>query len=382
MSAHTFEKIQPMHVLIATGGTGGHVYPALAVAEELQRRGVKVSWMGTRKGMEAKIVSSKNIPLYFISVTGLRGKGLVGWLLAPFKLSIAIAQSIMIVLKHKPNVVLGMGGFVSGPGGLASWLLRKPLVIHEQNTIAGMTNKMLSHFATHVVEAFPNTFNKNKKAIHLGNPIREEIEKISSPENRFVNRNDSEIRILVLGGSLGATALNEYLPNVFTSLQQTCSIDIVHQTGLKHIETAKTFYTEASLNAKVVAYIDDMSELYSWADIVICRSGALTISELTAVGLGALLIPYPFAVDDHQYHNAMYLVNGNAAVVSRQSELQSSEFLKLVENLVCNGREKLLTMAKNARKLSMPNAASHVADIILGSNKDGLKISSQGTSNV
>lgn len=363
VSQYPVSKSTPMHVLIATGGTGGHVYPALAVAEELINRGVKVSWMGTRKGMEAKIVSSKSIPLYFISVTGLRGKGLVGWLFAPFKLSLAIAQAVLIVINQKPNVVLGMGGFVSGPGGIASWLLRKPLVIHEQNTIAGMTNKMLANFATHVAQAFPHTFKEKINAIHVGNPIRQDIENIPSAKERFSKREDKEIHVLVLGGSLGATALNEYLPQVFKTVQKSCLISIVHQTGLKHLNTAKAFYKNASINANVVDYIEDMPKLYSWADIVVCRSGALTVSELTAAGVGALLIPYPFAVDDHQYHNAMYLVNGHAAIVARQSEMQSNDFVKLLENLICNGRDKLLAMAESARLLSMPNAASQVADL-------------------
>lgn len=372
----------PMHVLIATGGTGGHVYPALAVAEELLDRGVKVSWMGTRTGMEAKIVPFKSIPLYFVSVTGLRGKGLMGWLLAPFKLTLAIAQAISIILKHKPNVVLGMGGFVSGPGGLASWLLRKPLVIHEQNTIAGMTNKMLAHFATHVAQAFPNTFQEKIHAIRVGNPIRQDIEKIPMPKERFSKREDKEIHVLVLGGSLGATALNENLPEIFKAVKNTCPISIVHQTGFKHLNSARKFYRDASIDAEVVDYIEDMPKIYSWADIIICRSGALTVSELTAAGLGALLIPYPFAVDDHQYHNAMYLVNGNAAIVVRQSEMQSNEFVKLLENLICNGREKLLAMAESARLLSMPNAASQVADLCCNLILKSGKPSGQGVAHV
>jgi len=372
----------PMHVLIATGGTGGHVYPALAVAEELILRGVKVSWMGTRKGMEEKIVSSKSIPLYFISVSGLRGKGLVGWLLAPFKLSLALIQAMRIVLKQKPNVVLGMGGFVSGPGGIASWLLRTPLVIHEQNTIAGMTNKTLAHFATHVAQAFPNTFSQKINAIHVGNPIRRDIENIPSPKERFNNRKNKAINVLVLGGSLGATALNEQLPRVFKSVQARCSMNIVHQTGLKHLNAAKVFYQDALINADVVDYIEDMPNIYSWADIVICRSGALTVSELSAAGLGALLIPFPYAVDDHQYHNAMYLVDGNAAIVVRQSEMQSNNFVKIMEDLICSGRKKLLDMAESARLLSMPNAASQVADLCCNLILKSGKPSGQGVAHV
>ncbi len=355
--------MQTQHVLIATGGTGGHVYPALAVAEELLNRGVKVSWMGTRKGMEAKLVPSKSIPLYFVSVTGLRGKGMLGWLLAPFKLTLAISQAIVILIKQKPNVVLGMGGFVSGPGGIASWLMRKPLVIHEQNTIAGMTNKMLSHIATHVAQAFPNTFGRKVNAIHVGNPLRKNIENITLPEERFRQRKDKKIHLLVLGGSLGATALNENLPSIFNIINKNCAIKVIHQTGAQHLEAAKESYNKVLMDAEVVAYIDDMAKQYSWADIVICRSGALTVSELSAVGLGAVLIPYPYAVDDHQYSNAMYLVDGKAAYVVRQTNLQSKEFMKILEQLLCNGRDKLLNMAEHARALAMLNAAVQVADL-------------------
>lgn len=351
------------HVLIATGGTGGHVYPALAVAEELLSRGVKVSWMGTHKGMEAKIISSTSIPLYFVSVTGLRGKGIMGWLFAPFKLTFAISQAVSILIKQKPNVVLGMGGFVSGPGGIASWLLRKPLVIHEQNTIAGMTNKMLSHFATHVAQAFPNTFATKVNAKHVGNPVRKEIENIAAPKNRFSQRKDKAINLLVLGGSLGATALNEKLPAIFKTLNNNCAINVVHQTGTRHLDTAKEFYNQTAINVEVVAYIDDMAKQYSWADIVICRSGALTVSELSAVGIAAILIPFPFAVDDHQYFNAKYLVAGDAAYVVRQADIESNDFVTLLEKLFCNGRDKLLSMAENARALAMPNAAEQVADL-------------------
>ena len=354
---------QTNHVLIATGGTGGHVYPALAVAEELIKRGVKVSWMGTRKGMEAKLVSSRSIPLYFISVSGLRGKGFSGWLLAPFKLSIAILQALFILLQQKPSVVLGMGGFVSGPGGIASWLLRKPLVIHEQNTIAGMTNKMLANFATHTAQAFPNTFNNKVHAIHVGNPVRKEIETLTSPEERFSLRQGKDINVLVLGGSLGASALNENLPAIFSEIRKSCAINIIHQTGTRHLEKAKDFYDKAVVEADVVAYIDDMSKAYSWADIVICRAGALTVSELSAAGIGAVLIPYPFAVDDHQYFNAKYLEDGYAAVVVRQSNIQSDKFLTLLDKLICSGREKLASMAVNARALAMPDAAEKVADL-------------------
>ncbi len=351
------------HVLIATGGTGGHVYPALAVAEELMKRGVKVSWMGTRKGLEEKLVTAKSIPLYFISVTGLRGKGLLGWLQAPFKLSIAVLQALSICIKHKPDVVLGMGGFVSGPGGLASWLLRKPLVIHEQNTIAGMTNKLLANFATHVAQAFPHTFKSRINAIHVGNPVRKEIADLLPPEQRFKEHQDKNIHVLVLGGSLGAMALNKILPSVFNKIKKSCSLTVVHQTGLRHLQETKDNYANTSIDATVMDYIENISEQYNWADIVICRAGALTISELSAAGLGAVLIPYPFAVDDHQYYNAKYLVEGDAAVVVRQSEIETSHFLKLLEELLCKGRSKLLQMAENARLLAMPDAASKVADL-------------------
>lgn len=352
-----------MHVLIATGGTGGHVYPALAVAEELINRGIKVSWMGTRKGMEDKIVSVTSIPLYFISVTGLRGKGLPGWLLAPFKLSVAIVQALYICIKYKPNVVLGMGGFVSGPGGIASWILRKPLVIHEQNTIAGMTNKMLANFATHVVQAFPDTFKSSVQAIHVGNPVRKEIEAIVPPVERFIEHTDKKIHVLVLGGSLGALALNKALPTAFNAVEKTCALSVVHQTGLRHLQVTKEIYSQTSIDVAVVDYINDMPERYNWADIVICRSGALTVSELSAVGVASVLIPYPHAVDDHQYYNAKYLADADAAIIVRQSEIELAAFIKILEDLLCKGRSKLLQMAENARLLAMPDAANKVADL-------------------
>jgi len=356
------ERLQG-HVLIATGGTGGHVYPALAVAEELITRGVKVSWMGTRSGLEAKIVSEKSIPLHFVSVTGLRGKGLIGWLFAPFKLTLAISQALAILIKQKPNVVLGMGGFVSGPGGFASWLLRKPLVIHEQNTVAGMTNKLLANFATHVAQAFPKTFPDNVNAIHVGNPVRKDIAALAEPIERFKTHQDKKTHVLVLGGSLGAMALNEKLPMIFSALQKTCAINIVHQSGLRHLKRTKDFYASKSIKAEVVDYIDDMTVRYNWADIVICRSGALTVSELASVGIAAVLIPYPAAVDDHQFFNAKYLVDGNAAIAVRQSDIESNDFMMALTSLVCGGRDKLIKMAVNARKLSMPNAATAVADL-------------------
>ena len=352
-----------MHVLIATGGTGGHVYPALAVAEELMHRGVRVSWMGTRKGMEEKLVSARSIPLHFVSVSGLRGKGLSGWLLAPFKLTYAIAQAINILMTQKPNVVLGMGGFVSGPGGIASWLLQKPLVIHEQNTVAGMTNKMLSHFATQVVEAFPDTFDKKVKAVYAGNPVRSDIEDINAPAERYEQASNKAVKVLVIGGSLGATALNENLPYVFHAIKEKCNFEIVHQTGLRHLESAKQSYQQYAVQAEVLDYIDDMSTMYRWADLVICRAGALTVSEIAIVGLAAVFIPFPYAVDDHQYFNAKYLADNDAAIVTRQANIQSTEFISMLEKLMCNGREKLQAMAENARTLAMPGAASKVADI-------------------
>lgn len=351
---------QTHRVLIMAGGTGGHVFPALAVAEYLREQGVDVYWLGTRRGLESQVVPRAGITICFISVSGLRGKGIRSWLLAPFKLLLALLQALYICLRLRPNAVLGMGGFVTGPGGLASWLLRRPLLIHEQNAIPGLTNRLLSHLATGIMEAFPGSFKNKKNVIYTGNPIRKTILTLAEPQQRFA-QHSGPIRILVMGGSLGAQALNETVPAALGLLEDDIEFDIWHQAGKGKLEAAQQAYTQAGVEARVVMFIDDMAEAFQWADLVICRAGALTVSELAAVGLGSILIPYPYAVDDHQTANARYLQQAGAAEIISQNELTAENMANILKEMMISGRDKLLEMAKRARQLAMPDATSTVA---------------------
>lgn len=351
------------HVLIMAGGTGGHVFPAIAVADELRSRGVEVSWMGTQAGMESRIVPEAGIPIHYIKVSGLRGKGILGWLLAPFRLSYAVIQAFSIVSKLKPVSVLGMGGFASGPGGVAAWLLRCPLVLHEQNAVIGMTNKLLSHLATRVMEAFPGAFN-DKLAEHVGNPVRKDIGQLPEPAIRYKERQGA-IRILIIGGSLGAKALNETVPKAIAELPASLQVEVWHQSGRNKLEETNDVYQQSKVNAKVVSFIDDMAEAYGWADLVICRAGALTVSELAAAGVPAIFIPFPFAVDDHQTMNAQYMVKAGAAKLMQQSSMTATSLSECLQELIGKGREHLAKMAEAARTCARPNATIDVANACL-----------------
>ena len=273
--------IPPVHIMIMAGGTGGHIFPALAVADALREQGHRITWLGTRSGMEARLVAQSGYPMQFIRVQGLRGNGLVRWLLAPFKLLLALLQALRVVIKLRPNVVLGMGGFASGPGGLAAWLMRRPLVIHEQNAAPGLTNRMLAKIATTVLEAFPHSL---ANAQLTGNPVRESITKLALPAERYAQRQD-DLRILILGGSQGAMVLNQMIPLTLAQVSKQQSLQVWHQCGERHLEASKKMYADASVHARVVPFIDDMAEAYAWADLVICRAGALTIAELAAAGV-------------------------------------------------------------------------------------------------
>ena len=351
------------HVLIAAGGTGGHVYPALAVADYLREQDIKITWVGTEKGLEHRVIPAAGIPLEIISISGLRGKGLLNLLYVPLKLVLAIAQVINIFIKTKPDAVLGMGGFVSGPCGLAAFILRKPLYLHEQNAIPGLTNKVLRYLATTTMQAFPNSF-KNKDVVTMGNPIRKEISELVSPEKRMSKRDDS-IRLLVIGGSLGAQALNENVPQALSEISNDLQANVWHQTGKDKLDTTVKIYKKLKVEAKVTEYIEDMAEAYEWADLVICRAGALTISELANAGVAAILVPYPHAVDDHQTANATYLTNVDAAILIPQEQL-IPKLKESITELLQAGRTKLVEMAKSARELSKPNATQEVAEICLG----------------
>jgi UDP-N-acetylglucosamine--N-acetylmuramyl-(pentapeptide) pyrophosphoryl-undecaprenol N-acetylglucosamine transferase len=349
-------------VLIMAGGTGGHVFPALALARLLRSNSRDVVWLGTRRGIEARVVPGEGFPVEWLSVGGLRGKGVLTLLAAPFQLLRALFQALAIVRRHSPAVVVGLGGFVTGPGGVAAWLCRRPLVIHEQNAIAGFTNRCLAPLAREVLCAFPAAFPANVHARVIGNPVRAEIAALPPPAVRFSGR-AGPIRLLVVGGSLGAATLNNTVPSALARLQEeaynTLKFSVRQQAGEKHIDAARGAYNEAGVAAEVTAFIGDMAEALGWADMIICRAGALTVSELAAAGLGAILVPYPHAVDDHQRHNAQFLVTAGAALCIRDNEL-TPEYLAAQLQLLCADRARLLAMAESARRIARFDAAEEL----------------------
>lgn len=349
-------------VLIMAGGTGGHVFPALAVARELEARGAQIVWMGTRAGLEAKLVPQAGYPIEWISIAGLRGKGLLSWFGAPLRLIKAFVQAITIVRRVSPQVVIGLGGFASGPGGLAAWVLRRPLVVHEQNAKAGLTNRILAWLADLVLEAFPSSFARRHQARCVGNPVRAEILALASPQERFTNRS-GPIHLLVLGGSLGALAINQMVPQALAKLPGNRRPKVRHQAG-RTLEAAQAAYANTDVIAELKEFIDDMAEAYAWADVVVCRAGALTVAELAAAGLPAILIPFPHATDDHQSYNGAYLADRDAAVLIQQRDLSAARLAEVLSDL-CRDRRKLQTMAERARGAAWPNATDEIANACL-----------------
>lgn len=367
MSEPVEPKVDPalyanLRIMIMAGGTGGHVFPALAVAQHLRTRGAQVAWLGTRRGLESDLVPKAGIDLHFLSIGGLRGKGMLTLLLAPFKLILAITQAVLIVARFRPSVVLGLGGFVTGPGGVGAWLLRKPLVIHEQNAIPGMTNRWLSRVAQRVLEAFPGSFASDTRAVHTGNPLRAEIIALPPPQERYAQRSGN-VRLLVLGGSLGAQVLNSAVPAALALLPEADRPQVWHQTGKKNFAEAQRFYKNAPAQGDVVEFINDMAEAYAWADVVLCRAGALTVSELAAAGVAAILVPYQYAVDDHQTANAHFLADAGAALIVPQVQLTANHLAELLKSFgaATHARERLLRMAMAARALAQPAATEQVA---------------------
>jgi UDP-N-acetylglucosamine--N-acetylmuramyl-(pentapeptide) pyrophosphoryl-undecaprenol N-acetylglucosamine transferase len=366
-----------MRVLIMAGGTGGHVFPALTIARGLQAKGIEVIWLGTKNGLEAEKVPSAGIPIFYITTAGIRGKSLWKKIQVIGQLSKALYQSLRIIVREKPDAVLGMGGFVSGPGGLAAWLLRKPLVIHEQNAIAGFTNRCLARLATQIFSAFPNAFPKNIPAITVGNPVHEQIAALPIPAGRFAQRNtDDPIRILIIGGSLGAQAINTVVPAAVALLPIERRPVIRHQTGVKHLAETQAAYAAATVDADTIPFIEHMAEAYAWADFVICRAGALTVSELAAAGVGSLFIPYPYAVDDHQSKNGMYLVQAGGALLISQAELTAQRLADLMTT-VCSDRGRLLKMAEAARAQRNIAAADQVIQFCVNLGKSASQYKSQ-----
>lgn len=353
---------QQRPIMITAGGTGGHVYPGLAVARALIAQGIPVVWMGTRKGLEARVIPEAGIEMAWLDVSALRGKGLRALLLAPVNLVRALWQALQIVRKHQPAAVLGMGGFVAGPGGLMAALLGKPVVIHEQNAVAGLTNKLLSRVSRRVLEGFPGTFAASQKVMATGNPVRLDIASLPAPLERLVDCDDEPVHVLVVGGSLGAQALNQMVPQALAQLDTAIRPLVCHQAGVKNIEDARSQYAVAGVEAEVMPFIEDMAEAYAWADLVICRAGALTIAELAAAGVAAVLVPYPHAVDDHQTANGNYLAENDAALLIQQRDLTPEKLAGVLKDL-CMDRARLQQMSIASRTLAKPHATAQVAAI-------------------
>ncbi|WP_421865369.1 undecaprenyldiphospho-muramoylpentapeptide beta-N-acetylglucosaminyltransferase [Motiliproteus sp.] len=349
-------------VLLMAGGTGGHVFPALATAEYLQQQGYQIEWLGSQRGIENRLVPEAGIKLHSISVTGLRGKGKLSLLLAPFKLLRALWQAWQVVRQVQPVAVLGMGGFASGPGGVAAWMLGKPLLIHEQNAIPGMTNRLLARLADRVMEAFPGAFEGRAQALATGNPVRSTIGTLPEPAQRYGER-QGPLRLLVVGGSLGAQAINRCVVETLAALPESQRPQLWHQTGANNLEDTLNAYADAGIElneqTRVVPFIDDMQSAYGWADLVICRAGALTVSELAIAGVASVLVPFPFAVDDHQTANARYLSEQQAALLVPQPQLDKTRLLQLLQQ--GSNREELAAMAQRARALATPEATTVVA---------------------
>jgi UDP-N-acetylglucosamine--N-acetylmuramyl-(pentapeptide) pyrophosphoryl-undecaprenol N-acetylglucosamine transferase len=350
-------------ILVMAGGTGGHVYPALAVARALQAHAQDVVWLGTRRGLEGRVIPAAGIEVEWINIRGLRRKGFMALLVAPLQLAWALLQAISVILRRRPAAVLGMGGFVSGPGGLAAWLTRRPLVIHEQNAVAGLTNRLLARLARVVLQAFPGSFNPSVGAETVGNPVREDIAAVAAPALRYGKR-QGPLRLLVLGGSQGSLALNRTVPAALAKLPAAQRPVVRHQSGALTIEAARAAYTEQGIAAELTAFIEDMAAAYAWADLVVCRSGALTVAEICAVGLPALFVPYPGAVDDHQTANARPLADAGAAVIIDESML-SAEVLAMTLRDWLSERAELQAKAEKARALAKPSALLRITELCL-----------------
>jgi UDP-N-acetylglucosamine--N-acetylmuramyl-(pentapeptide) pyrophosphoryl-undecaprenol N-acetylglucosamine transferase len=339
-------------LLIMAGGTGGHIFPGLAVAQEARAAGWQVVWMGARGGMEERLVPRHGIPSAWIRARAARGKGLVQKLVLPMNLLYAFWESARQIRRVQPDVVLGMGGYVAFPGGMMASLLGRPLALHEQNAIAGLANRVLAGVADKVMVAFPGAL---KGAEWTGNPVRREIAAVPTPQERFAGR-AGPLRLLVVGGSLGAQALNEAVPRALALLPERPRV--VHQSGEKHLDALRAHYAAAAVEGELVAFIDDMARCYAEADLVICRAGAVTIAELSAAGMASLLVPFPHAVDDHQTANARFLADRGAAILLPQGELTPQRLAQLIGGL---DRPALLEMARKARALGKPDAAQAVA---------------------
>lgn len=345
-------------IMIMAGGTGGHIFPALAVADYLRAKNWRIIWLGAPKSMEAELVPQHGYEMVHVRFSGLRGKGLLRKLMLPLNLLLALIQSGAALLRHRPDVVLGMGGYITIPGGIMAALMRRPLLIHEQNSIAGLSNKVLARLAARVLSGFPHVL---PTAEWCGNPVRDSIATLPGPDVRYAARS-GVLNLLVLGGSLGAQAINECVPQALALLPQTSRHNVLHQTGKQHLESVRTAYQQVAVTAESRPFLNDMAQHYAWADIVICRAGALTIAELAAAGVASILIPFPFAVDDHQTANARFLSERGAAALLPQTEMKPQPLANLLQGIT---RERALSMAQSARQLAKPEAARCVAQVCM-----------------
>lgn len=352
-------------VLIMAAGTGGHIFPALSIARHLQARGVRVEWLGTPSGMENDVLRDTDINLNRLSVNGLRGKGRIAMLKAPFMLLRSVWQAVQLLRRIKPCCVLGMGGYVTGPGGIAAWLLRRPLLIHEQNAVSGTSNRLLRPFADRVLQAFPGTFPASGQLVDTGNPVRTDIAALANEPRHYFD-GSRPLRLLVLGGSLGAAAINELVPAAMSS--NTLSVEVWHQTGRNKLEETTAHYQRQGLNNpeqyKVVPFISDMAEAYRWADVVLCRSGAGTLAEIAVAGLPSVLVPYPHAIDDHQTANACWLADAGAAVLVPQPQMDAARLTDILDSFM-RSPQRLQTMAQAARAKAVPDAGEKVSAICM-----------------
>lgn len=349
-------------LVVAAGGTGGHVFPALAVADYLRSNGIDVVWLGTRQGLEARVVPAAGFPIEWITIRGLRRRGVADWLMLPFRLVRAMFQALRIFRRRRPSALLAMGGFVAGPGGLVAAALRIPVIVHEQNAIAGLTNRWLALIADQLLCGFPDAFPDRPGARHVGNPVRMPILQLSPPSERA--RTHTGWRVLVVGGSQGAQVFNRILPQAFHAIDVADRPEIWHQSGPRqHAETEQA-YREAGVNARVTAFIEDMARAYAWADLVVCRAGAMTIAELAAAGVASMLVPFPAATDDHQTANARFLAEREAAILVPEHEFDVAHVAALL-NGFAHRREVLLKMAEHARACAMPDATVQVGRLCL-----------------
>lgn len=345
-------------IMIMAGGTGGHIFPALAVADCLRAQGWSVVWLGARTGMEARLIPPRGYTMAWVRMSGVRRSGVLRIALLPLNLLIAFWQSARAIFRHRPDVILGMGGYVTFPGGMMASLLNRPLVIHEQNSVAGLANRVLARLADRILAAFPDAFGPGKRALWVGNPVREEIAAIDPPESRMAGRS-GPLRVLVIGGSLGAQALNETVPQALARIGAAERPRVTHQSGEAHLAALREHYNRAGVEAELVPFIEDMAARYAHADLVICRAGATTIAELAAAGIASVLVPYPHAVDDHQTSNARHLSDRGAAVLIPQREFTADKLAALLSGIT---REALTRMAVAARAVAKPRATRQVAE--------------------